>query len=160
MKLSPSIIWEVVDGCRTFESFQKKMVPAFSTNEAIPEMIRRRLGLVQKLIVHSYYEYEFFDAALDKSFQTLELSLHLKYKSIYRDKPGLKNLKPYLDWAVRERVIQNVNHKLMADLRNHVAHLKEDTVLGMMGLNVIKFIGVEIIPQLFIPSYNSLPRQM
>jgi hypothetical protein len=150
MKLYPSEVWSVVIGCDTFENFQKKMVPVFSTHEAIPEMIKRRLLVIQKLILHSYYEYEFIDVALLQAFQTLELALHLKYKLLYPERHGLKNLKPYLDWAVRENIIPpDINPKEIGNLRNHVAHLKEDSMLGMVGLNVIKFIMCDLIPGLF-----------
>lgn len=151
MELSPCVVWEIVEGCNTFENFQKKMVPIFPADEAIPVGVRRRLGIIQKLILHSYFEYEFFDVALDRSFQALELALHLKYKILYPNKQGLRNLKPYLDWAVRENLLQDVDHKQLAYLRNHVAHPKEDNSMGMVGLGIIKFIVSDLIPGLFIP---------
>ncbi len=140
-------LWDIVDGCQTFDGFCKKMVPVFKSDKNIPEEIQRKLGVIQKLIKHSYYEYDFIDVALLYTFQTLELALSLKYQSIYPNKKALKNLKPNLDWALREKYISPNQNEAISHLRNHIAHPKEESMIGMLGLKTIKGL-VELISEL------------
>ncbi len=147
--MKPDTLWEIVEGCETFESFCKGMVPAFQNDDRIPNEIRRKLERIQKLIAHSYYEYDFIDVALLQAFHTLEFALHLKYKSVYPNKKGLENLKPHLDWAVRVKYISLYQNKMISELRNHLAHQKEESVMGTVGVRFIKAM-VELISNLFI----------
>jgi hypothetical protein len=149
------ILWDTVEGCNTFEGFYAKMVPNFEINHSVPDEIKNRLAVIQKLIEYSYYEYEFIDVAFLMMFQTLEFSLHLKFISLNPNKKGKKNLKPYLDWAVSSKVISlsKDEMELLFMLRNHVMHLKQESVLGITILRRIKLIG-QLIFKLFHQSSN------
>jgi hypothetical protein len=114
-----------------------------------PEEVQRKLGVIQKLIEHSYYEYTFIDVALSQCFQTLELALHFKYLSHHPNKKGLKNLKPYLDWAWRTKYV-SPNQKLIIELiRNHIEHPKGVSIIGMTGMKMIHML-VELSAGLFV----------
>lgn len=147
MKIKPCTLWEIVGGCETFEGFCNEMVPSFQAGGA-PFEIQRKLEVIQKLIIHSYYEYDFIDVALDQTFHALEMGLHLKYQSLYPNKSALKNLKPYLDWAVREGIILPNQSKTINELRNHLAHPKKESIIGMAGIVLIKTI-IKVISDLF-----------
>lgn len=151
MNLKPDGIWEVVGGCDTFENYCNTMVPEFNIHNKVPEPIANRLRVIEKLITHSYFEYGFIDVALIQLFTTLEFALHLKFKEMYPNKSDKKNLKPYLDWAFDEKVINvsSAQKKFLNELRNHVAHLKTDTVLGITSIKMIKTVGNDIICKLF-----------
>ncbi len=154
MNMKHDTLWDIVGGCKTFEGFCKEMVPVFKHDENFPEEVQRKLRVIQKLIEHSYYEYDFIDVAFLYTFQTLELALSLKYQSLHPTKKALKNLKPYLDWALREKYILPNQKEMISYVRNRLAHPNETLIFGMLGINGIKAI-VELISNLFIQNLNS-----
>ena len=147
---SPSPIWSVVEGGESFESFCNNLIPKFEPNDSVPEAIRRRIETISKLLRYSYFEYDFVDVAIERSYQTLELALHLKYEMINPEK-SKKNFKPYMDWAVQNGYLKlsNEQKKTLEYLRNHVTHLKADRTGGIVHLNMIKIICNDIINDLF-----------
>ena len=148
MNLEPNGLWEIFDGCNTFEKFCEKMTPHYS-NENIPKPIQRKLDVIKKLITYSYYEYEFLDVALLQIFHTLELALSLKYKTQPAYNKDLKNLTLYLDWALRKNYISKSERQNIVDFRNTLFHPKEDSLFGLIGINLIKE-NIKIIDKLFI----------
>ena len=148
MKLEHDEFWDVIEGCKTFESFCKKTIPDFNKNKNIPEAVQRKLGVVQKLMTYSYYEYDFLDVAMLQTFYILELALSLKYKSLPNYKKDLKNLTLYLDWALRKNYILKSQKEQIIYLRNNLFHPKDESIFGMIAINVIK-VNVELISNLF-----------
>lgn len=48
-------------------------------NPSVPEDVVNRFHLVKKLVIHSYYEYEFADLDVERSLLTFEMALGARY---------------------------------------------------------------------------------
>lgn len=142
--LEPSPIWESIENGETFEGFINKVIPKIQPFENVPEAIKRRLGVIRKLLEFSYFEYEFIDVVMQRCYHTLELALQMKYKAKGNNK-NKRNLKPLLDWAYNEQQKEALEY-----LRNYQTHPKEDTLGGMVNFLMIDVVCNQIINGLFL----------
>ncbi len=147
MILEPFTLWEIVEGCDNFEGYHKMMVPQFKADKCIPEAIQKKLITIQKLVSYAYYEYEFLDVAMLMTLQCIEFSLHLKYIEKFPTKNGLKNLNPYLSWAIKEKLIKSEDKDGITYLRNLLTHPKDERTFGFIGVKIVKscFVIIETI---------------
>lgn len=138
----------------SFEYFQK-MASAFSFIPQVPETVKKRFETVSKLILHSYFEYEFLDVALERALFTFEMSLRIRYEEIHGSKPIDKKGKDWdlfslIRWASGQGLFEMNESSVQSlrDLRNVAAHPKEPQLFGHLSLHGIHKI-VEIINGLY-----------
>ncbi len=133
MNLEPDLRSTVFEGCETFESYVKFMMPDIWFKPGVHPDVLRRFHPVKKLIEHSYFEYEFYDIATIHSMFTLEMALKIRYKEITNDtwnreikKGELKrNLFNLLKWFNDRYYLEVYNDEFLNTLRkvrNTVAH--------------------------------------
>lgn len=114
-------------------------------HEHVPEDITKSFVLVMKLITYSYFEYEFLDAALERSLINFELSLRYKYLEMTGERikdAEKKDLGDLIEWAHRKSLIE-VDKKRMHGLRkyrNSSMHRYSYELSGYLSFNILSFI--------------------
>jgi hypothetical protein len=74
--------WGCIVGAETFENFCQKIVPDFSFKKEVNTEVVKSFGIVRKLLIHSYFEYDFLDPAMAKSLSSFEMALKHRYFEI------------------------------------------------------------------------------
>jgi len=115
--------------------------------------VAKRFEVIEKLILHSYFEYDLLEAAYEFALFTLELALRRRYRELHDavndldqkapSEPGTLN--KLMKWAeeeglledtARNRKDEHVVHGLRR-MRNRVAHRKRHTQAGFAALHVV-----------------------
>jgi hypothetical protein len=133
MELKNDMIWEIVQGAENFESFQSNLLRPINVKPEIPEDIRRNIEIIQKLLVHSYFEYDFIDIALLHANITLEKALKIRYKEIENNNKRL-HFEKLVDWLYNSGHFKVYNREILdiiRDIRNRKVHETKNSVLGM-----------------------------
>ncbi len=126
MEIEKHHFWDCVTGAETLESFRKNTIPKFQFKKEVPEEIIKSFGIVQKLLVHSYYEYDFLDPAMSKALASFEMALKYRYAEITGKKwPKNNNLQNLL-YYFNDGNYFEVNRKGLLDalrsMRNTQSH--------------------------------------
>ena len=58
----------------TFDEFCL-YIPKFYFKKEVPEDVIRNFEIVEKLLVHSYFEYKFIDEAYEKAIRSFEMAM-------------------------------------------------------------------------------------
>jgi len=135
----------------SLEYFQS-IIKAFTFQHEVPQTIVKQFAIVCKLILHSYFEYEFLDVALERALFIFELALKTRYEEIHSRKPTRKEsgLFQLIAWANRQGLFEDdekIVHALR-ELRNEMAHPNKDILFGYLSLHIMQRI-VEIINELY-----------
>jgi len=135
----------------SFEYFQN-MVSAFTFVNQVPEAVVKRFEIVRKLILHSYFEYEFLDVALERTLFIFELALKTRYYEIHSKKPTGKNSKlvNLIKWASEQGLFDDDESAIQSlrELRNDMAHPEKDQLFGHLSLHGIHRI-IDVINGLY-----------
>lgn len=139
MNLLKSEIWNVYN-IDSLVSFNEKFVSNIVIHNNCPEDVRAELETAKKLILHSYYEYEFLDIALTHTIFTLEKALRLKWLNIHKSdtKKTLQNL---IDWFFDNGYFETYNVKplhQLRDIRNGKVHETIKSLGGALFIQKIK----------------------
>jgi hypothetical protein len=82
MEINPAKIWSIFIGADSFENFTKNILQPFFIKDEIIDEIKEDLIIVEKLLQHSYFEYEFIDIAVTQVIFILEKVLRIRYKEL------------------------------------------------------------------------------
>lgn len=144
-------------GYKSLSDYCNRAIAPFFFRPEVPDVIRKQLATVHKLLIHTFYEYEFFDIALVRATQIFEMALKTRYAEIegiqYAElqKPKKKiSLFELIEWADKigilelpEPFVQNLR-----EIRNHVTHGDPTHLMGFPSLTVINLI-VDFINDLY-----------
>jgi len=124
----------------SFGYFQK-IASAIEFNPQVPEDVISRFEVIKKLILHSYFVYDFLDVAMERALLTLELSLKIRYREIIGTKPPRKcsKLSHLIKWAGDTDLLENEESAVdnLRKLRNNIAHPRNYQLFGDLALHVI-----------------------
>ena len=143
MELKRHSTWEVFANTETFEIFRKNFIPEFYFKNQVSEDVKRSFKITEKLLFHSYYEYEFYDVAAAKALMDFEMALKIRYKELTGEewekkiKKGEKrrNLKNLLDWFQQKHYFEVIQDKYLDHVRmvrNSFAHPNRHSFGGAM----------------------------
>lgn len=151
--LFPDPIWKA----STFDAFVAAY-PPFRYHPLVPEVIRKRLNAVHKLLLHSYFEYEFIDIAYLRAVQIEEMALRLRHEELGSPplsgspqkrplrSPSLHNL---LVWAEQTGLLEERDTgpswrkmemkriDMQRELRNLTVHASANEQAGMVKLHLL-----------------------
>ncbi len=82
VKLKHDGFWDCVVGAENFDRFKKNIVPSFAFKKAVPDEVKKSFGIVEKLLHHAYFEYDFLDPAMAKALYAFEMALRMRYEEI------------------------------------------------------------------------------
>lgn len=132
-------VWDGM-GISSLAPFER-IVSRISLKPVIPQDIVKRVEVVKRLILHSYFEYEFLDAALTNTVLTFEMALKIRYREIEnRSADKSMDLNKLIKWAAdrylfddEEQIIQNLR-----EIRNEIAHPDRYSLMGYLSIDMIQ----------------------
>lgn len=130
--------------------FFEKVANSLTFKPIIAEDIVKRFEVIKKLVLFSYFEYDFLDIAFQNALMTFEMALKIRYKELMDKKPIRKSLKTLIEWGVKQELFEDEEFIIDAlrNLRNSLAHPDNYQLLGHLSLNGIQRTA-EIINSLY-----------
>lgn len=124
MTLEKDSFWDCVVGAETFESFKENYVPKFKFKAHVSDDVIKSFKIVEKLITHSYFEYDFLDPALTKALTSFELALKQRYEELNKKKwkGTLQNLLYYFNEAGYFEFFRKELMDALRNTRNRQSH--------------------------------------
>ncbi len=142
VNLGIDLIWKSVIGAETFKSFQEKIIHPIHLNKNLKQDIKDEIAIVEKLLLHSYFEYEFMDMAFIQAAFALEKALKWKYQEVNNVSSGdiKMGFGGLIDWFASRNYFETWNvdniHQLR-DIRNDKAHNERKSLGGSAFLGKI-----------------------
>lgn len=132
--------------------FKERALPKIRFKKNVHKDIQSAFAIIEKLLGHSYYEYEFLDVAYAKALQTFEMALKLRYKEItekeWSSKDTLANLIKWFEDRTSFEV-ENPNFlKHVRHTRNHFSHPSRYGFAGSAGMHLISTV-VDLINDMY-----------
>jgi hypothetical protein len=127
------------------DNFQK-ILTRLHLDPGVNEQVTSRFKMIEKLILHSYYEYEFLDIAFERALTTFEMALRIQYKEATGKDSTSLNLNELITWGSKRAMFgreERIIHHLRK-LRNYFAHPYLHSFGGIVVLEPLTMI-VELI---------------
>lgn len=126
----------------------EKLSSRLGFHPGVSQEVTQRFEVVRKLLLHSFFVYDFLDVALERSLLTLELALKQRHFELTGfEKSGLSKL---IKWGAKEWLFEDDEEVIhcLRRIRNQIAHPNSYQLLGHLSLDLI-FRIVEIINDLY-----------
>lgn len=141
MELTKHPVWCSVVGAETLTSFRERIMPPIFLPLVVHDDIKSEIDLSEKLLLHSYFEYEFIDLALINIVFTLEKLMKIRYKEVTGTPTGRMRFANLIDWFYKEGYFEVWNdyaiHQLR-DIRNTKVHDEKKNLGGLVYLYKVK----------------------
>ncbi len=140
MELKKHAVWEVIVGAQTFDSYQENILEIVSFNSSVPQEIKNAGRTIEKLLLHSYYEYDFIDIALTQAIVIFEKALRMKWFELYQKPSRKENFEKLIEWFIKENNLEERHRQyltMLREMRNEKVHDTEETVMGVIFFNAI-----------------------
>lgn len=137
---TPYPLWKSVENGGSFEEFKLNILPELYLKPEVVEEVEHNIEVVRKLLIHSYFEYDFIDVALTQSVFTLEQALKIRYR-VLNAKSFSGNFKKLIDWFYEGGFFETYNSGIvhqLRNIRNGKAHEEKNTLGGIVFLTKIK----------------------
>lgn len=147
MKLIKDRIWREVE---TFELFQKNVLNKVYLNPSMIDDTKEQIRIVEKLLLLSYYEYQFIDVAMTQVVFVLEKALKFKWQQLHNEHTR-KNFSALIKWAFDEGYFESYNIEFIEQLRqirNHSVHNETHSFGGVVFLNKV-YHTIDLINDLY-----------
>jgi len=141
MEFKKANVWEVFTGAETFQSFQKNILKPIYLKPVVNEEIKKHAASIEKLLLYSYYEYEFIDIAILQAVFTLEKAMSLRLKELDLSFSANKTLKNLSEWFFKNNYFETWNLGVIDQLR-HIRNGKVHEEIKSLG-------GSAFIPKLY-----------
>lgn len=123
----------------TLKAYNDSLLENVYIKSEVPPEIKEQILLVEKLMIHTYYEYYFIDIALTQAIFILEKSLRLRYKEINsRDYTGV--FKSLIKWFYDRYYFEERNFDVidkLRDIRNGKVHDARADTGGIVYLKTV-----------------------
>lgn len=141
--MTPSIhpTWKALYGDISIDEYQAQMLPKIYFTSNVHEDIQKTFSVIDKLLLHGYFEYEFLDVAVTKSLQAFEMALKLRYEQITLKKWNKHStLDQLLNYFHSRNYFEFVNPTFIEHIRksrNALTHPERHGFGGYSGLHWI-----------------------
>ncbi len=132
MELTQHTVWSIFQGAETFESFQNNYIYPIVLKKEVPEVIKESAIVSEKLLLHSYYEYNFIDVALTHTIFAFEKALRLRWSEIHNKTSKKISLQELIDWFYANNYFETQNVGLPHQLR-HIRNGKVHDETNSLG---------------------------
>jgi hypothetical protein len=140
MELKKDSIWEFFDDTPSFEEFQKNVLETIFLKQQVPDNIKSEISVIEKLLLHSYYEYDFIDLALSQAVFTLEKCIRIRYTATTGKANKKLLLSELIDWCFENNYFETQNKEILTQLRgirNSKVHNEEPSKGGLAYLKKV-----------------------
>lgn len=131
-------IWDSfkIDSIDYFKNLAKKVrfLPDVS------EDVIKRFDVVKKLLIYSYFEYEFLDVAFERALSSFEVALKKRYFEIEKIEAKEKDLGELINWANSKGLFEDPKNNVdkIRELRNSlIGHPNSYSLFGNISLHII-----------------------
>jgi len=149
MNLKMDRRWEFFPIISNYESFVENIIPKIYLKDQVPEDIKNSYKIIEKILLHSYFEYEFFDVAATKALMTFEMALRIRYRELTgedwekKTKKGeaKRDLKNLITWFQDQHYFEVTNDAYLdhvRKVRNSYAHPDRHSFGGPMARHWIE----------------------
>jgi hypothetical protein len=143
--------WSIFSGTDTFDSFRANFLRPIYLKPNVNDEIRKHVGLIEKLLNHCYYEYEFIDVALLHAIFTLEKAMVIRLNELNISFNKNKTLRNLSEWFFTNGYFEisnlDVIHQLR-DIRNGKVHNTKKSFGGSVFLNKL-YRALDLINDLY-----------
>jgi hypothetical protein len=126
MELKPDDIWNTFENApQSLEQFCEQYVPEMKLRTQVHDDIFKEYEIIQKLLVHSYYEYKFIDVAVAKLLHTFEMALTIRFGEVNDNKKPPRSLQKMIEWFRLNNFFEQSNEHyfdVIRKVRNIVSH--------------------------------------
>lgn len=140
LSLTPHPIWQSVVNADSFEGFKTHILPELFLKKEVPEDVVHNVEVIRKLLLHSYFEYDFIDIALTQSVFALEQALKIRYREL-NSKSYKGNFKKLIEWFYERGYFETYNSGIAHQLRyirNKKVHDEKNMLGGTIFLLKVK----------------------
>ncbi|MBI5541446.1 MAG: hypothetical protein HY951_15380 [Bacteroidia bacterium] len=133
-------IWEVFNGVSDLDTFQNKLLEPIYLKQQVPDDIKTEIKLVDKLLKHSYFEYQFIDLALTQAIFALEKCMRIRYKEINNKSSKSILFVALIDWFFENNYFEIWNKDILTILRtirNGKLHGEKKTIGGVAFIHKV-----------------------
>jgi hypothetical protein len=150
--IHPDIKWKIIYGIGSHREFVERFGRRLYLKPAVHEDIRAIFRVVQQLLIHSYFEYEFVDVAALKAEIALETALKLRYFELQGTLwPKADTYRQLLEWFRTHGYFETSDSQFLdyvREVRNLDAHPDRHSFGGMTSMRHIK-IAIDLINDLY-----------
>ncbi len=147
MELIKDRIWTEAE---TFELFQQNVLNEVYLNPTMINDTKEQIRIVEKLLLLSYYEYQFIDVAMTQVAFVLEKALKLKWFELYNTHTN-RVFKSLIKWAFDEGYFESYNIGFidqLREIRNNNVHNETHSFGGVVFLNKV-YHTIDLINDLY-----------
>lgn len=144
-------VWEYVLGADTLQTFQKNIVRPIYLNPLVPPDITQEIDLVEKLLLHSFYEYEFIDIALTQAIFAVEKALRIRNEELGNMIKQDASFQTFHTWFLTNNYFETDNIEVLNQLRkirNNKAHNKTKSLGGLAFISNI-YHAIDLINDIY-----------
>lgn len=127
-----------------------RIVSRITFHHGVPEDVVKRFEVVKKLILHSYYEYEFLDLAFERALTTFEMALAMRYEHMTGKKrsPTFERL---IAWGTERGLFDKSENFIqpLRKIRNMRMHPRQFSIAGFPASVEIVLRAVEVVNHMF-----------
>lgn len=161
--LTPDPRWTIFSGVTDFESYLDRFVVKGSFHAQVPQDVIDGYIIAEHIMAQAWYHYPMMDEALVKVLRVLEMAVKMRCKKKgielnYKDKKGSskpKTLCALVDELQKSELSKpnlSTLHRFRY-LRNLLMHPKENLLFGVLALNTIRQVLIQI-NDLFLQEYS------
>jgi len=137
--LSRDEVWDAFQ-VGPYASFCDRVSQAIQGRNELPQKVKERLGVIEALLHHSYFEYDFLDVAMERMLFTFEMALRTRMEEADVPLFDEDTLFNYIRKAASHYFFEDgadAAH-IVRKLRNDSAHPEKNSRLGPMALSIIE----------------------
>ncbi|HEY1039742.1 MAG TPA: hypothetical protein VGF30_10075, partial [Bacteroidia bacterium] len=105
MQIEKHPIWDAPD----VKTFKEQWLGELYLKPEVSEEIREQAFIINKLLLHSYYEYDFIDIAMLQGIISFEKALRIRYSELENKSARKLNLGELIDWALTLKLFEDPN---------------------------------------------------
>lgn len=136
----------------SLDEYKRKVIPPIRLKSEVSNDVTNSFSIIEKLLIHAYFEYEFLDVAYTKALQTFEMALKLRYKENTKNEWSQKApLAQLIKWFEDRKSFEVENPDFMnhvRNARNYFSHPSRYGFGGSAGLHWIQTV-VDLINDLY-----------
>lgn len=133
MELKKDDIWDGFEAITSLQSFNDNMLQQVYFKDEVSQEIKDDGLLIQKILLHSYYEYAFIEIAITQAICLLDKVLYLRWKQLHGKRPK-GNFDVLIQWFFDNNYFETLEvgriHSLRK-LRNKKVHRIDNGVGGV-----------------------------
>lgn len=133
-------LWEAFN-IGSYASFSEHVSEMMQRREELPEDVEGRLRVIEALLCHSYFEYDFLDVAMERMLFTFEMALRTRMDEIgILDQDARRNLVDCIGNASDAHLFEDGDDAAhtLRKFRNRCAHPKRNWRRGPAAIQIIE----------------------